>query len=301
MLTPNHIYTLKDLKNWDRKEPSLAVVGHPVKHSLSPQMHNSILPTFEKTKNWQYFKFDIKPQELEEAIALFHEKNFVGLNITLPHKRHVIKFVTSIDPNVRKIEAVNTLLRNDEGYAGYNTDAEGLEIAVGKQLGTKLADNFVLLLGAGGSARAGAVQCIIKGVKHLWVANRSKRRLDDLVKALKNINSEIDIRGFPLTEIPLEELPHKTLVINATSLGIKSHDPSPIQLSSFKKGTKVFDMTYFSEQSALCKQASDMHMEYANGLSMLIEQGAISFKLWTGNEPSTALMEKAIYNTTPKK
>lgn len=290
MKNTEQVYRIKDLRKWPEKNLYLAVIGNPITHSLSPVMHNRALSNLELSscQQWKYFKFDIHPEELREAIRLFHKKNFIGLNITSPYKSNVMMHVQALDPKAQKIGAVNTLVKLDDGYMGYNTDAEGLQKAIQKEFSIDLKDQNILILGSGGTAHAAAFQCIECNCRELWIANRSKESLQNILGILKNTN--FSIGTFLLTETPPKDLPRKLIIINTTSLGLNESDPSPIDLSLFDKESLIFDAVYSRHTTQLLKQAKSLEMKHANGLSMLVEQGAIGFRLWTQKEPSIQIM-----------
>ncbi|MBC7367518.1 MAG: shikimate dehydrogenase, partial [Undibacterium sp.] len=151
------VLTLADLDGWTFPGTALAVLGYPIKHSISPAMHNAALAAFAPTDarfaDWRYFRFEVQPDDLPRGLELFHAKNFHGLNLTVPHKVIAFDRIAATDPAARPIGAVNTLLRKSEGWRGYNTDGYGLAAAIREILGLDLAGAHVILLGAGGAAR----------------------------------------------------------------------------------------------------------------------------------------------------
>tara|TARA_Y100000588_G_scaffold302262_1_gene324448 strand:- start:10999 stop:11841 length:843 start_codon:yes stop_codon:yes gene_type:complete len=260
------------------------VVGHPIEHSISPDMHNAALSEMAEGdaafREWKYFRFDIPPALLSEAIPLFHSHGFRGINLTLPHKVQVLDLLKEIDPVARKMMAVNTLNWQPDGYYGYNSDGFGLSRALESDLGATLADESVIILGAGGAARAAAVHCLECGCRELWIGNRSVSRLKEMLSALKEQKSSNQIKGFDLAEIP-RELPSSGILINATSLGLKEEDPSPIDLNRFDCSLKVFDMIYSPPRTKLMKNAEERGVQTANGFSMLVWQGFRSMEIWS--------------------
>ncbi len=296
------IYTLADLDAWPlrvREWPSegtaLAVVGRPVAHSLSPVLHNAALAELAKTRrqfgSWRYFKFDIAPDELPRALAVFHQKKFRGLNLTVPHKSLAVDHLVSRTAFVRAAGAANTLIFTEGGWRGANTDGDGLTIALREDLGVELSRSQVVLLGAGGAARAAAVECLQQHCISLWIGNRTKASLQTLLASLQAFAPDIRIQGFDLANPP-PELPEGSVVINATSLGLGLGDPAPLELKRIPRPVRVYDMIYRPPQTALLREASALGITNANGLSMLIHQGALSLAMWTG-EPSPVEVMKA--------
>ena len=295
-LPEKDVLRLEDLADWQFEGTPLAVLGHPIKHSISPEMHNAALrelavenPDF---KAWHYFKFDIEPQCLEEALTRFHEKNFRGLNLTVPHKILAAKWIEHAEPEVTLTGACNTLLWTENGYLGYNTDLYGITRAIEESFATKLKNKHVLLLGAGGAARAAAVACLREQVGALHLANRTREKLDPLVEKLSGISVNIPIKTHPLAG-PFAIAARDLIVINATSLGLNENDPAPANLNGLHPSARVFDMIYNPPQTALLKQAQSLGMKTASGLLMLAFQGERSFKIWTHSSPSAKIMFQA--------
>jgi len=283
----NPVLTLNDLASWSFSGTSLAVLGHPIAHSLSPPMHNAALAWLARRdprfRDWRYFRFDIPPDDLPRALALLHEKKFFGLNLTIPHKILAFDLVADTDPAARPIGAVNTLIRTERGWHGHNTDGYGLAAAVHETLGRKLAGAPVVLLGAGGAARAAAVECLQQHCASLWIGNRTRKNLDALLALLKPFAREIPLHAFLVT-LPLPKFPRGALFINATSLGLQPGDAPPISLHTLASPAEAhaYDMIYSPTATPFQAHASSLGLRSANGLSMLVHQGAKSLELWTG-------------------
>ncbi len=288
----NKVYHLQDLEDWTFEGPSLAVLGHPIAHSLSPTIHNAALRQMGPTCSaWRYFAFDVPVEHLGESLALFHRHNFQGLNLTIPHKVEALRLATGIDPVACRMGAVNTLVRQEHGYYGRNTDGYGIQNALREDLDAELPGTDVVLLGAGGAARATVVQCLEAGCRKVWVGNRSADRLAELVQALGGENPQVET--FPLSAPP-QQLPPSTLLINATSLGLRTDDPAPADLSTFPPDLRVYDMIYNPPETALLAQARRLGMPAANGLSMLVHQAAKSLSYWTQAEVPAHAMFAAL-------
>jgi len=310
MDTPR-VLTLADLERGEvsfAKTP-LAVLGHPIAHSLSPQMHNGALAALTtkepRLADWRYYTFDVPPEELPRALRLLHERGFLGLNLTVPHKVLALSHVAKIAPATKAIGAVNTLRRlddSDAGWQGFNTDGYGLAAAVRETLGLDLSGRHVVLIGAGGAARGAAVECLTQGCASLWIANRTAANLEKLLSELEPLlleatasrrakgNAELEgiaesattrLRGFSPERIP-SDLPSNALVINATSAGLHESDPPPIALDELPHPAGVFDMIYNPPETPLLRQARELGILHANGLSMLVHQGAKALELWSG-------------------
>ncbi|HWA86831.1 MAG TPA: shikimate dehydrogenase [Opitutus sp.] len=263
------------------------MLGHPIAHSVSPPMHNAALAGLARRDRtfaaWRYFRFDVPPDALPDALDRLHAANFFGLNLTVPHKVIAFDRVVEIDPDAVPVGAVNTLLRTPRGWRGHNTDGYGLATAVREDLGIDLAGTHVLLVGAGGAARAAAVECLRRGCASLAIANRTSANLDALLAVLAPVVRATGIlaRGFTPTTAPVD-LPAGTLVINATSLGLRESDTAPIDLAALPRPAGVFDMIYNPPQTALLRAAAALGIPHADGLSMLVHQGAKSLEIWSG-------------------
>ena len=292
------VHSLAALADWPATGTSLAVIGQPVTHSLSPVMHNAALAALSahepRFSDWRYHKFEIAPEELARALPLFHARGFAGLNVTIPHKEAVLEHVENADDFARAAGAANTLVRTATGWRAFNTDCSGLVDALREEFGVSLASSHVILLGAGGAARAAAVQCLRDGVASLSIGNRSIDRLNVLLDHLRPLAGHVPLRGFAL-ENPPSDLPAGALVINSTSAGLKDGSVAPIDLRQLPAPAHVYDMIYNPAQTALLRQAAALGVKHANGLSMLLYQGAHALIKWTGTPAPVEVMDRALH------
>lgn len=250
-------------------------------------MHNAALAELARADarfaSWRYFKFEVTPEKLPLALDLFHARGFLGLNLTVPHKVIALARVAAATPDIQAIGAVNTLLRREApgAWAGGNTDGYGLATALQEELNATLTGTDVILLGAGGAARGAAVETLRRRCASLWIANRTRARLDDLLARLRPLAAAVPLHGFnPLS--PPANLPAGALIINATSLGLQLGDAAPVTLARLPRPAAVYDMIYNPPKTALLRQAAALGVPYANGLSMLAHQGAKSLEIWSG-------------------
>lgn len=290
-------YSLEDLEQRDFPGTPLAVLGQPIAHSVSPAMHNAAIATLQegnsRFRDWAYYRFEISPEELPRALPLFHKKHFLGLNLTVPHKVIALDCIKGISADGDRMGAVNTLVWDELGYDGFNTDGYGLRQGLLEDLGFSLKDSAVLLVGAGGAARAAAVQCLQEGCRQLYVGNRSLARLDQLLSVLGGMpDARKKVQTFELP-VPPADLPDEGVVINATSLGLKSEDPAPLDTASLPPAWKVYDMIYNPPATRLLRRANDEGRATANGLSMLVHQGARSLELWSHESVDARVMMSA--------
>ena len=287
--------SLSEVKPLSENEVGLALLGWPVKHSISPDLHNSALTELALEKpeyqNWNYRKIEVQSKRLKEVLPRLWDCGYRGLNLTIPHKVEVLPLLETIEPSAQVMGAVNTLVRTESGWLGRNTDGLGLERALNETLNQTLHSSNILLLGAGGAARAAAAQCLKKGCSGLWIGNRSSERLDKMVEILgENYGHErIHPFLFPKTPPHLFEIPDLT-VINSTSLGMNETDPVPFDLHQLSEKCRVYDMIYNPPKTKFLKVAESRDQVCSNGLSMLVHQAARSLEHWTNEVVSVEAM-----------
>ncbi len=278
-------------------EVGLAVLGNPIKHSVSPQIHNAALKVLagmdSKFNHWNYRKIEVSSSVLPEALPRLAKLGFRGINLTIPHKVEVLPLLSSIDEQAKIMGAVNTLNFEKDGWKGYNTDGIGLARAIKKDFDRALKDFNVLILGAGGAARAATAQCVFDGCKQIAIFNRSINRANELRQAIRKngIDQEISVLESLSDPFCGSDLP--ILVINATSLGLSAEDPSPINLSLLRGDIYVYDMIYNPSVTQLLIEAEKMGYRFSNGLGMLVGQAARSLEIWSGKEVCTESMNRA--------
>ncbi len=231
--------------------------------------------------DWSYCAVDAEPEALAEALAVMHRLGFRGVNLTVPHKVLAVALVSEIDPAAAEAGAVNTLVRQGSGWKGYNTDGYGLASGIREDLGLALRNQNILLLGAGGAARGAALECIRSGCASLRVMNRSRENLDSLLAQVLPFASGIPVSGMGPGDARTA-IPEGPLVINATSLGLKPGDGLPADLARLPPVSAVYDMIYNPAETALLAQARSMGVPAANGLGMLVHQGAKALEIWSG-------------------
>jgi shikimate dehydrogenase len=252
--------------------------------------------------SWRYVRFDITPEDLPVALEKFHACGFLGLNLTVPHKVIAFDCVASLDPAARPIGAINTLQYTDGGWHGYNTDGYGLASAILENLSRDLANTPVILIGAGGAGRGAAVECLQRGCPSLWIANRTRSTRDTLLAHLAPLANGIPLHGFDPATLanPTHSdvlPPAGALVINATSAGLNPSDPLPLDLAALAAHARpvgVFDMIYNPAETALLAQARALGLPTANGLSMLVHQGARALQIWSNAAVPVQVMHSAV-------
>lgn len=260
-------------------------------------MHNAALAEMSASSPrlscWRYHRFDIPPERLPESLPLFHAKGFYGLNLTVPHKELAVALIADIDPHARNVGAVNTLVRLEYGYKGYNTDGYGLSQAIRSELRRSLAGSDIALLGAGGAARAAALQCILENCRSLQIVNRNQDRLNRLLGELAPLAQErgVQLSGSPSDSFSTDK--DNLIVINATSLGLKQDDPLPISTDSLPAQAALYDMIYNPRETRLMNAFRASGKPAANGLSMLVHQGARALEIWSGEVVPVETMQRA--------
>ena len=286
-------HTLADLQKWeekgrDRSPPiRLGVVGDPVAHSLSPQMQNAAL---EKSGlDFRYAAFQISPNELAEAFDLFRKRDFVGLNLTVPHKIAALALVDEVEEHAREIGAINTVVFRGGKSSGWNTDAPGFVAAIRDAFSVDLRDLRVLLLGAGGGAgRALARQCAWENCERLVLVNRTFEKAQALARELapsfagpRVLGPEARLEAVRWEENALRpQIARIDLVVNATTLGLKLFDPLPLSRSLLAPHLMIYDLIAQERPTSLLEAAAEAGARRANGLTLLLHQGALAFELW---------------------
>jgi len=296
------VYTLADLRKWDSIDPPvcLGVFGDPVAHSLSPQMQNAALKTCRI--DMQYARFQISPDELQSALDLIRELNFVGVNLTTPHKIAASKLMDEIDDSVRRIGAINTVKIDNAKLRGYNTDGKGFARAVRQEFAVDLRDLRVMILGAGGAARPIALLCARENCERLVITNRTFATAQKLAEELREYFAGPRVLGpVPrLQAIPWEEaairfqIAHLDLIVNATPVGLNRSDPSPIPARLLAPHLMVYDTVYREGRTPFVSAAIEAGARTANGLAMLLYQGALAFEIWFEREAPIEAMREAL-------
>ena len=286
-------------------EVRLAVLGSPVEHSLSPAMHNAALEALGS--DVRYAKIECAPENLAEAVDCARRANFLGLNLTIPHKFAALGLCTELDDTARQLGAVNTLLIDGSRTAGFNTDGPGLVRAIREVFSFDLRDLRVMVLGAGGGAgSAAALQCALEKCPRLVLVNRTENKAHDIAQRATQLLHTDRLEGpeDPVTVIPLEEsalreqLTRTDLVINATSLGMKRTDPRLIPAAILTPDLMVYDMIYRPSVTRLLEDAKSTGARTANGLSLLLHQGALSLEIWLNRPVPLDVMRRALDRVT---
>jgi shikimate dehydrogenase len=261
--------------------PSLAVIGHPVAHSRSPDMQTAALAEMKLAGEWTYGALDVAPEDFEATVAeLAAAGEYAGVNITVPHKEAALAMADEASDGARAIGAANTLSFAGGQIAAANTDAGGLIASLPRSF----AGERALVLGAGGAARA-AIWALVDDGAEVDVWNRTAERGE-------TVADELGARN--VTDPNPADY---ALIVNTTAVGLGGEDTFealPISADSFAPGQTVLDMVYTEEPSALLAAAEAAGATVVDGLEMLVQQGALSLRIWTGEEPSLEAMRTAV-------
>ena len=300
-------YTLADLEHWSDItrdiNPSirLGIFGDPVAHSLSPQVQDAALRACEI--NMQYGWFHIRVHELWSALRFLRQLDFVGINLTVPHKIAGFAQIDAAEASASLCGAVNTVRLDEKKLIGSNTDGEGFSRAVRSEFSIDLRDLRIMILGAGGgTGHALACQCALENCERLVLVNRTPAKTSALVERLRPFFAGPRVLGpvARLEAVPGEEsavraqLADIDLIVNATALGMNPSDPVPIPARSLAPHHMVFDCVYGPSKSAFIRAADEAGARGANGLSMLLHQGTLSFSIWFNREAPIEAMRSAI-------
>jgi shikimate dehydrogenase len=284
-----------------------AVYGRPIRHSASPAMQNAGIAALGL--DWRYLAFDVHPGDLRQAIEGARAMKFIGLNLTVPHKLLAMELVDELDASAEKFGAVNTIRFEAEGpdggwrpihelppdriarvrSRGFNTDAEAVVQSIEEDLGLKLGQTSVVLLGAGGAGRVAALRLALAGVRQIFLVNRTASKAEQILDTIRERHPEIEVHiGYPPGEVDL--------VVNATSLGLHPEDSLPFDPDQFDlvHTGSVYDMIYRPAETRLLQMARAAGCRIANGIGMLLHQGARALEIWTGRSAPIDIMRQAL-------
>ena len=276
------------------KPARLAVLGQPVSHSASPQLHQPALDALGI--NATYIRLEIDPGRLREAFAMMAELGFIGCNVTVPHKLEAMDCCTEITAQARLLGAVNTVRFKDGAIIGYNTDGPGFRAAISDSFGLVLGKSKTVILGAGGGAgQAIATQCALEKPAELTLVNRDLAKAVSLAKRLRDVSPSTEIRTFGFMDADLRDHCQRAdLIVQTTSLGLKNTDGQVIPDSYFAADSRAYDTIYQPPETPFLQAAKRAGCKTDNGLSLLIHQGAIAFQHWFPESEPLPYMRRAM-------
>ncbi len=267
------------------------LLGYPVEHSASPDMHNC---AFEHLGiDAEYGLFSTHPDKLHAEIdRLRSDSSVKGFNVTIPHKKNVMQFLDGIDECAKLMGAVNTVKKDSGRLVGYNTDGYGFARAIKVESGIELGGKSVFIAGAGGAGCAVAKKCSSEGVKQIAVFDIDYERAQVLVDDLKDVLTAVNLSS---DKGKMEEyLKNVDIAVNATPIGMKGEDLLPFDIGLLSKKAVVYDLVYNIPVTNLVKQSRARDLKAYTGLSMLLYQGELAFEIWTGKTAPHEIMQTAL-------
>jgi shikimate dehydrogenase len=276
----------------------VALIGHPVAHSFSGGMQQAAFDALGIDARYELW--DRRPLELAEAVTELRGEDFLGANVTIPHKEHTAALMDRLTEEAQATGAVNVISHDGKKLIGHNTDVPGFRAALDKLVGRQKMPRYAVVLGAGGAGRAVVYSLITLGFQRVVIFNRHLHRGEALVKFFGRSASHMELRAMPWHESVLEaELGKTKLLVNCTSIGMASNE-TPIPAELLLSELLVMDLTYNPPQSRLLREAAAAGCTVLGGETMLLQQGARSFELWTGQQAPldvmTAELERAREN-----
>lgn len=269
----------------------LGIFGDPIEHTLSPSIQNAAFNAL--SLNMVYLPFNVKNENLKEAVASIKALNMLGVNITIPHKEAVMEFLDKVDEDAEKIGAVNTIVNRDGVLTGYNTDGEGYIESLTQETAFEVSNKNILMLGAGGAARGILYALLKRNPSKITIANRTIERAENLKAEFSKFFPEATINITGTNKI--ESIETFDLIINTTSSGMSGTEETKliVEPKNFKKDAVVSEIIYKPMETPLLIEAEKNGLRLHKGLGMLIHQGALGFKLWTGKDAPVEAMRSA--------
>ena len=271
------------------KTKVMGLIGNPVEHTLSPVIHNTIAK--HMGENMAYLPFPVK-EDVGAAVKGAYALGIQGMNVTVPYKSDVMEHLVSMDEQAAIIGAVNTLVRTGMGFKGYNTDLPGLYRAI-KSEGIHVEGARVMILGAGGAARAAAFMCAFYHAKEVYILNRTVEKAVCVVEEVKEKTGFCDIAALALSDY--EKIPGDGfLVLQATKVGLYPKvEESPVCDSAFfGKAAVVYDLIYTPAETKFMRLAKEHGVMAYNGLKMLLYQGVAAYEMWTETTVPDEIVQK---------
>lgn len=270
----------------------VGIIGDPVTHTLSPVMHNAAFAALGL--DFVYVPLPVSPGRVGEAVAGLRALGFRGANVTMPYKAAVLPFLDEVSSDARLIDAVNTIAVDAGHLVGHTTDGDGFSRAL-REVEPGGADGWpVLLLGAGGAARAVALALARERVESITIADRTPAAAERLVERLHSQFHDVILRVVPLDQLAAADVDAASLIVNATPLGMSESLKLPsVVVDTLRRGHVVFDLVYGKRPTNLLNEARLRGARTVDGLSMLVWQAAGSFELWTGRPAPLDVMRSA--------
>ncbi|WP_409251441.1 shikimate dehydrogenase [Bacillus sp. SCS-153A] len=265
------------------------VIGDPIGHSMSPLMHNDAFQ--ENGIDSHYQPFQVKSEDLEKAVEALKVLGVKGFNVTIPHKRAIMPLLDEVDPLAEAIGAVNTVVRKEDRFIGCNTDGMGFIRALEESCPFPLENKAVLIIGAGGAARAIFYSMASSGIGSIDICNRTIEKGEDIIKDCP----------FPCTSASLslkqaeQAMENYDIIVQTTSVGMYPDiNAMPLNVTRIKEGAFISDIIYNPLETNIIKTFRRLGGEGDNGIGMFVHQGALAFELWTGITPDSDRMKRIV-------
>lgn len=271
-----------------------AVLGHPIGHSLSPIMHNRSIQALGLDAI--YLAFDVAPALLMPVLKSMRDMGFVGVNLTVPLKEVAFQGVDEHAESARLARSVNTIEFLDDGrLRGHSTDGDGFVTAIHESFDSDLAGRSVFVLGCGGAGRAVAITSAVEKAAQITLSDLDQSRIDAVATEIKALAPAVDVVRAGTAKENWANAAHEAdVIIQATPIGMKPSDEPLLTADAFRQDQWLFDLIYMFPATGIMKEASKAGAKTANGLGMLLHQGARSFEIWTGQKPDIAAMRTAL-------
>lgn len=276
------------------RDKIIGLIGQNIQGSLSPQIHNYLANVMGL--KYYYFLFDIEPGELKKAVEGVKTLDIKGVNITIPHKSDVIEHLDEVDEHVKKIGAVNTVLNVNGKLVGFNTDVGGFdELAYNK--GVTFGDKNVVLLGAGGAARAVLYYLKDQNLEQLYLSNRTLSRAEEVKEDFDELIDNINIVEWNSKDKG-EAVRNSDIIINTTPLGMENRykEQSPVNSESINENQILIDLVYKPRVTKFLSFGQNKNAKIISGIEMLVYQAVESFELWTDEEVEYHVIDELINN-----
>lgn len=265
------------------------VIGNPIGHSMSPLMHNDAFQ--EKGIDSHYQPFLVKSEDIEKAVKALKVLDVQGFNVTIPHKRAIMPLLDEVDPLAEAIGAVNTVVRKGDRFIGFNTDGMGFIRSLEESCPFPLDNKAVLIIGAGGAARAIFYSMAASGIKNIDICNRTPEKGEDIIKDCP----------FPCTSASLslqqaeQSMELYDIIVQTTSVGMHPEtNAMPLNVTRIKEGAFISDIIYNPLETKIMKTFRALGGKGDNGIGMFVHQGALAFELWTGIIPDSDRMRNIV-------
>lgn len=267
----------------------LFVIGNPIKHSMSPEIHNYWLQSYKIDANYQIL--EVEEQDLADLVERIRRKELVGVNVTLPYKTIIVKYLDKLDDTARMSGSVNTIYREHDKVVGSNTDGVGFLKTVKKDLDLNVNNKNFFIIGSGGASRGIIFSLCNTNIGKIIISNRNTKKARLLVEEMKEKQ-----KFFPIFQQTWSDkiIPEEIdIVVNTTSFGLKENEELKVDFRNLNENTVIYDIIYNPLETKFLKKAKSAQLTTVNGISMLVHQAAESFRKWFNIEVSDLLIESS--------